>query len=468
MQTTTLIILRWLYRMVKSILKGIGRLFSTIRQWWQKRKKEKPEQKATDQASRSNLDDDESYEQYAEKIGLLDDVMVKLGLHKRVSASHKYMYEMGRRDGSLGVVLTNLADIAKATAQEMFRHIYVILKGSLASLKADMDTRSEIMQYDQQCHNREQAHYDYLKYQYRFFPRNYSWFLFGLYLVIAIALILADIPLALRLIQYGFYLPGSNIPGETFSELFISGSFWTILAINWETTTTALGISLCTIYIKIYYDEFIGTPYANKIMTFKRFVEENKLDGNLINEDSIHADIKQEHRYKRRWKTGLAIFTLLSILALAVFRLKIAAKVEGFDPTFISAAAFIAITILFPIIGGICLSHALTNFQNMSRLGRAGRKCVRSRRVYLRSVEKYTIAQKKYEDIYSADQRLCDENRMVEEYKGYLIAFYTRGFSTGGMQPEKYIKGEDFYSKILEWRNIAIARKINHNISKLN
>ncbi len=414
------------------------------------------------------LDRDDSFDEYAQKIAGMDDVVVNLGLHKRISASHKYMYEMGRRDGALGVSLTNLADIASATAQEIFRHIYVIIKGSLAAMLAEKDTRQGIMDYDDTCHQRDLAYYDYVKYQYRFFPRNYSWILFFFYTFIAIALIIADIPLALKLIQEGFNLSGSTEEAKTFPYLFSDGKFWQIIALNWETVTTAAGISLCTVYIKIFYDDFIGTPYANKMMTFKRFVEDNKLQSNILTDEDMYDSINRENRYKRIWKMGLAGFTVLAIVVLALFRLEVAKEADAFDSSFISGAAFVMITLLFPVIGGICLSHALTNAQNMIRLHGAQHKCTRSRKVYLTAVAQYTIAQKRYEDMVAAEQRLCDEDRMVNEYQGYLIAFYKRGFSTGGMQPEKYTRGEDFYSKILEWRNIAVSRNINHHISKLN
>jgi hypothetical protein len=413
------------------------------------------------------LDTNDPYDQYNAQVSQLNDVVVKLGLHQRISASHQYMYEMGRRDGALGVRLTNITNIAKATAQEMFRHIYVVLQGSLAALLAEQKTRHKIVDYDNLCHQRNQAYHDYVQYQYRFFPRSYSWWLGGFYAIVALALILADIPLALKLIQEGFNIAGGGAAHETIPHLF-TGNFWRIIALNWETFTTAMGISLCTVYIKIYYDEFIGTPYANKTMTFTRFAEENKMEGDLLEDETAQKAIKLEYRNKRWWKTGLAAFTVAAIVILALFRLQTAHKSGDFDLTTISAAAFVTITILFPIIGGICLSHALSNFQNRRRLARASRNCNQSMQVYLKAVENYTIAEKNYADLKAASDRLCDEERMVGEYLDYLIAFYQRGFATGGMQPDKYAKGEDFYRKILEWRNIAVSQKINHHISQPN
>lgn len=417
----------------------------------------------------NNLDTNEPFDQYNTHVSQLEDVVVRLGLHQRISASQQYMYEMGRRDGALGVQLKNLADLAKATAQEMFRHIYVVIQGNLAALLAEKDTLKSIMEYDELCHERNRAYHDYVQYQYRFFPRSYSWWLGGFYALVALLLILADMPLALKLIREGFNIAGGGQPHETIPRLFI-GNFWRIIALNWETFTTAVGIALCTVYIKIYYDEFIGTPYANKTMTIARFAEENRqsVSGDVLQNEDTQRDIKHEYRGKRWWKTGLAIFTVASIVVLAFFRQETAVAVQGIKFTAISKAAFIVITVLFPIIGGICLSHALTNFQNRRRLNRAVKKCKESMDTYLQAVDRYTVAQKNHEDIKAASDRLCDEDHMIREYIEYLIAFYRRGEATGSLQPDKYTKGEDFFAKVLEWRNVAISRKINHHISQLN
>ncbi len=415
----------------------------------------------TESISVAGLDEDDAYEQYTANIEGLDDVIVTLGLHKRVSASHKYMYEMGRRDGALGIRPGNMINIAIAAAQEMSRHIYVILKGKVAALKAELITRENIMKYEEQLQRRDQVYYDYTQYQYRFFPRSHSMLLFFLYLFFSVALIIADIPLAVTLIQQGFDLPMSPNAEENFAWLF-RGDFWKIIATNWETMATALGISFCTIYIKIYYDEFIGTPYASKLMTFRRFLEENAIEDIDITE----REVKQEHKIKFIWKTVLFALTILIILLLAFFRLETASAETKMTP--FRAAAFIAITVLFPLIGGICLSHALTNIQNLGRLRKARMNCIRSRIHLMQAVEAFTIIKKRCTDLDAADDRLGNEERMVKEYSDYLSAFYERGYAIGSMQPEKYTRGEDFYTKVLEWRNNAVSRKINYHIGKFN
>jgi hypothetical protein len=179
-------------------------------------------------------------------------------------------------------------------------------------------------------------------------------------------------------------------------------------------------------------------------------------------------DVNREHKRKGYIKTGLVIITMLAILLIAMFRLQTVAKNGEFDINFFTVGAFIAITMLFPVMGGICLSYSLNNLQNLTRLSKARKKCLVYRNSLQASIKQFSDLKKEYEDVNAAAEQFNNEEKVVEEYKNYLIAFYGRGYAIGGMQPEKYSKGEDFYSKILEWRNVAISAKINHHIAKTN
>ena len=289
------------------IVTAIRSLFVRVRIWFIKPQHVQDAQHV--HLTVTGLDHDGPYEEYSGKIKALDDIIVKLGVHERVGAAHQYMYEMGRRDGALGIRLPNLPEIGLSIAQELLRHINVMLRGRLGKLNAEVSAAQNILQNQQNAYNREQAYYDYIQYQYRFFPRNYSYLLFVIYMVFGIGLIFADIPLAFELIKIGFGLP---IPPDelSFIHLFDKGMFWAVLSANWETVITALGIAFCTIYIKIYYDEFVGTPYANRVMTFRKFMEENGFE----QPHESKEEIIREHNRKNSVKTALVIITLIAII----------------------------------------------------------------------------------------------------------------------------------------------------------
>lgn len=403
------------------------------------------------------LDTDDPYEGYTASIGRLNDIVVKLGLHERMSASQKYMYEMGRRDGALGIKM-DITGIARTTSHDTLRHISVILKGQISALTSRLAFVEKIMKDDEKTYQLEQKHYDHAKYQYRFFPKHHSILLFLIYSVVAIVLVAADLPLALKLIQNGFDLEG---PG--FEELFTTGNFWNVIAANWETTVTATGIAFCTVYIKIFYDEFVGTPFGNKFMMHRRFYEENEID----HSHNEAAEIRKESKFKRVMKIILLGITLIAILVLAFFRLETAAQ-SGEALTPAACIAFVFITLLFPVIGGVCLSYALSNLQNRKRLLEIKFRYASSRRRMFQSVEQYMAVRRSQEDLLAASERLGDEQKIVNEYMDYLTAYYKRGYAIGGMQPTKYATDEDFYTRILEWRDVAVSRKISYNIEKFN
>ncbi|MBL7731948.1 MAG: hypothetical protein JNM88_12275 [Chitinophagaceae bacterium] len=444
---------------ISAFFKKTGEL---LRRLFIRGKKNGPEVKKT-VTDESSLDNEKFYDEYSEKVRGFDDIHVKMGLHDRISASQKYMYEMGRRDGSLGVQLFNLPDIAMASAQELFRHVYVIVKGKLASLRSVLNAKTRIKENDEALYKREQVYNNYTKFQYRFFPRAHSLWLCFIYFIVALILIMADIPFALTLIQKGLGL--STGPEKySFPQLFMNNKLQNVLAYSWETVITALGVAMCTIYIKIYYDEFIGTPYANRLMVFRRFIEENGFQ----NTKELEEEINKEKKAKDRWKTGIFFFTILSILMLALFRYSIIVKHSLIDVTSLTRVALVTISMLFPVIGGICLSYALTNFQNLRRMKKSDISYDKSRKKWQRAEEEVTIIEKDYNDIAAAYSSLENEDDVTKAYAEYLLAFYQRGYAIGGMQPDKYIRGEDFFTKVMEWRNIAISRKINKHINTLN
>jgi hypothetical protein len=439
---------------------GLRAFFQKIKQLF-RAKTPKPGNSGIRASGGTPLDKDEFYDEYLRMLGKWNDIIVKLGLHERISATHKYVYEMGRRDGSLGVVLKNLNDMMQAIAQDTFQHISVILKGKLAATETELKMAGTGKESAGKSHQREQSYLEYLKFQFRFFPRSHSLLLFVIYFITAIALLIADIPLALKLIQKGFNLEGGS-ETESFPYLFADPSqFWHIISVNWETVVTAMGIALCTIYIKIFYDEFVGTPYANRHTTFKQFREENGIE----NKDDIRR-IKSENRIKTAAKILLFAITIVSIVLLALFRLENAESiiVEGR----FSGPAFVAITLLFPLVSGICLSYALSNIQNIKRLRRTKGDCETSRKESEKAEKNYTALEKEYHDLQAASNRLADEAQCVGEYQRYFAAFYERGYAIGRMQPEKYTHGEDFFSKVMEWRNLAISRKITSHLGNLN
>lgn len=364
-------------------------------------------------------------------ISELNDVMMQLGLHRYITTAYKYMYEMGRRNASLGVLLNNVSDVARRTAQEMFQHVYMMLKESLAAALTEKRTRLRIMEDDKQNHQRYRAYYDYVQRQYLSFPRSYSWFLCICYFFIGFALLFIAMPLLLILVQQGFNITGSVGNDKILAEL-LTAPFWEIINLNREQVVTGVGIATCIAYLLIFYDDFIAAPRINKTVTFKRFVQQNNLVANLPESKRAPQGIKQNYCYKQWIQIGLAILTAIAIMVLTFFRFQTAypSNDEGF--TFVNGILLVVGIVFFPVISGLCLAYSLGILRNIVRLARVDYHCIRLRTKHLYSVEAYVVAQKKYEDLFAGSLYLGEEANMIGGYHNALLAFYQRGFGTDG------------------------------------
>lgn len=398
-------------------------------------------------------DGDTFDDDYSEKLNGLDDIVAGLGVHRRMTASNRQLFNMGKRDGAAGI-RTDIGNIARCTARLMFQQLFVLVKGRLGALDAQLQSEKNIMEVEEKLYRNEQAYHDYITYQYRFFPRNYSFLLAGIYFVVAFLLIVADLPLALKLIQKGF-----DIEGPGFGDLFVQGEFWSTLAANWETGITALGIALCTVYIKIFYDEYVGTPYGNKLMSNKKFIDEN---GFQHDDEEMSRQVSQESKGKFAVKVLLVTATIVCIVILALFRNETNTPDQG-PPKMYAMMAFLAITILFPVIGGVCLSYSLNNLQNRLRLIRAKRICEKRLQRLKEKVQQYTLTKSNHEDLAAAVERLGNEQEMIEEYKDYLLAYYRRGYALGAQQPDNHVKEQDFFNRVEHWRNLLLSKAINQS-----
>jgi hypothetical protein len=198
----------------------------------------------------------------------------------------------------------------------------------------------------------------------------------------SVALVLADIPLALELTRIGFNLKSD--PQNPISNLFQYGSdegflfnFLKVLTVNWEVVLFAVGIAFCTIYIKVYYDDFIGSPLENLIKkspespkeSYEELQEEvyqsnsEKYENNGKPEDDKPTADKigaVRSRFNRLWwirfviKTLVLLILFTAILILGYFRYSVVvtqqkSEIKGISPTVIFFT-YTILTLLFPII----------------------------------------------------------------------------------------------------------------------
>ncbi len=274
-----------------------------------------------------------------------------------ISEKERSFWEMGNHDGQLGLSKEKATPQARLSAELVTLEIVAEFVGQVNKHKVDLEIRENAFALHKTEHDKVHHYLAGLKEAYQKDPRKFSLFLGLVYLFFAVFLILADIPLALQLTLEGFNLEES---GSISDSLFFYPLL--IFAMNWEVFLLSIGIAFCTIYIKIYWDEYMACPMEHKVTQFKDLYKI---------EAGEEKQVKQVAR-RRFWvKTLVLGFTLLTILILGVFRYQTKMVVLEEELPTMGLYLFIAITLLFPIIGGICASLGLNHFGNYRDLRQA-------------------------------------------------------------------------------------------------
>ncbi|MEL6257128.1 MAG: hypothetical protein AAFR87_34355, partial [Bacteroidota bacterium] len=215
----------------------------------------------------------------------------------------------GLRDGQLGLSgkyirskAMNRVNFIKALIEEKYRSLQAALESRKNRVEAKKERAKKTLEKHESFLN------DAFDNQYK-----YSFVLGALYLIIAIFLILADIPLALKLTQIGFDL---DLPAENDTQAQLINFFQEpiyVFVMNWEVFILAMGLAFCTIFIKSYYDEHVA-PSPKKRLRYKR--------AGVSEEEYLDKKKEFDKLIKNRFRVQSAILFILviTIFSLGIFR----------------------------------------------------------------------------------------------------------------------------------------------------
>ena len=306
----------------------------------------------------------------------------------------QYFSTEGFKDGSLGKSQTGIKSLAEGNAQSLKNALIELVEVNIHRSEAQVEVSQQSVEKAEADFQGQKEYHERVDKEYKKDTSKFSFLLGSVYLLIAFVLILSDIPLALKLTQQGFDLDMDiNHPVQALFE-----RPWEVFQGNWEVFLLAIGIALCSVFVKIYYDEFVSRP-------IDKIVEEmNRLRGLESKGDSDRALKVKSRRY---WiKTALLAFSMLNIATLGVFRFQTELQIKkeervlqelpnetdfsfldeggetseeltlpepSWEHQLTSLFAFIGITLLFPLIGGICASLGLNAIFNARALRLARR-----------------------------------------------------------------------------------------------
>lgn len=366
--------------------------------------------------------------------------------------SVKFMADAGYADGISGVKTARnneITIIARSRAARLFKLASAVLKGKHAAAITKVNAKQRLMNRYEQQDVQQHQYFEELQYYRRHHSRRFNFFWSFFCIFIGLALIAADFPLSQKLLQIGFDF---NHPADS--------------------ALTAFGISLCSVFIKIYYDNHINLKYGGAAIMGLRY---NKMlrelspenQGNL--QEEFRRTDRVDHQKKKIWHNAVLLLTIGGIIVLGFFRVS-AAQVEGFDvsKTFPTTylLTFIFLTLIFPLISGICLSIGFTGFQNLYQYSSTKKACRQTEEKFIQSLQDFISAQKEQEDVKSEMDKWSEDNAS-ESYKDILLSYYDYTYKLGAANPNPG-NVRDMYSIAENWRSKALTRKANNHIIKIS
>jgi Mor family transcriptional regulator len=410
---------------------------------------------------------------------------------------------LGYEDGSIGQRQMT-REFFRAQAEQVRDQYLYFLKGKsipaqtqAEELKERFNRTSEVLEQAQDYRNDSIT-------RRQLYPRQYSHSLAFIYILVAGLLLLADIPLALMVTQlifdlappdkyhditYLLYRPTDDVCNGLFSH------FWKVVTGNWQVTIMTVGVALCAIYFKIFYDDSMGYSVDKSIRQFRLLSLHNQFK-NASKEEVKKEEKKIRYLYYIRVgvKFLILIFTLFTIIHLGRVRAAAESLQDAFtyqssttvepgaevttvlpavDDTIIKRKEelndlkkwmFIWLTILLPLIAGICFSLGMGNVHNRQESRYA-------EKLYWKKVDEHTKALAAHKEAqmhastYESFIAKCESDSFVQNYEISFYHCYLHGYQRGVVSPDK---DRDLYERALKFRDRLVATKSNEAIQRAN
>ncbi|MEL6628025.1 MAG: hypothetical protein AAFN93_18155 [Bacteroidota bacterium] len=360
-------------------------------------------------------------------------------VEQKISGNAKAFWKLGYEDGGQGLNTQAITSMVKTQVLSIRDDLRAVLQGKVASLKIEQEVHKNIKAYhEKQLDFKNQYHKELHEYEKKY-PRKFSGALGWIYGVVAVFLVAADIPLALKLTNEGF----------DFSY-------------PWEKFLLSIGIALCTIFIKIIYDDMVGSPLSAPVVRLKNW------EG--VEADEEKQKLKEVSQTRTWIHVSILAFTLITIVVLGIFRADVMAYSAQFETTNtgtgtipiwnrpIAKITFILITILFPLIGGICASLSLDCVQNKRQLNRIEKDRSHTEASHLKQISILTEKETELENLTHLLKR-CTSDEFMEHYQSFFLDCYRHGFDRGTIQPEQFFEGNSLYSMLEALRTKIISRR---------
>lgn len=409
-------------------------------------------------------------------------------IQQAILSTQEKMFSRGKEDGALGINASEqqVDNLAETFADQLSEDALIKLTAEYEKAKHSTDQKKERKELAKGELVKRERHIAFLNYVRLFDPRSYSPGLAWIYIVVGLVLVFADLPLAYKLITQGF---GFNADKESYEILL-----------------TALGVSCCTIFIKIMYDEFIGPSFGSPVIGEKYFL--SLFDANpeqaLTLTDAERKRIRNWKYCRYGIKIAIFVLTIFVIGWLGKFRSVTLNKMDSreqidsrtkaamkqpvnlFDTAAsqvdsvqqkneaiekqatedqknVNTPTFILLTLLFPLISGVCFSLGFNFRQNIRAYKDALADLVTAK-------VGYADCEKEFEDAllisegWNTGQSQFNSPTWKSNFVKRLSILYGYGKTIGRTRPDLMNSIPDLLTIVERWRDKKIYFTTNQLI----
>lgn len=306
--------------------------------------------------------------------------------------------KFGESDGPYQMRYKTVQDIAKSTSERTSRYIETIFKGIGEGLKTKKEIKKKEEARVEEDVNGAKAYLDELIAAKYWLPKNFLLWEIIIFFAFGITLLGGDFVLSLTGTKEAFLLQ------------------------QWEAILMSIGITACSIYIKIYYDDYI-LPDIERTIT--RFKHEN-LKG--IPDNSSESKLRRTWNLRALLKALLLIIALSGIYFLGELRYQVLSAINPTIASFdYSRITFVILSVLFPLIGGVCIAMAIKKMRGYTLLWTTKRKVEKNRKRLYEIQEQLSKWEQDLENCSSYIE-WSQKDEFIQGLTKFLFSCYLHGY----------------------------------------
>lgn len=389
-----------------------------------------------------------------------DGNLVPATLKEHFNILYKQFKDLGEQKGRLGHDdIPTIDALAQSEASIFHERVKAEVGGKVDALVINRDCHKTHLDKMQSDYEQQKNYYNAFQNERITNPNSFSWLLLGFYLTVGVTLLFADCVLALNLMSIAFNFSTSQDTAVNLTSLGTADT-WPIIKHNWQVLITSLGIALLSIYIKIFYDEYIGPADGNSQIRAKWIV------------DNIAEDTASKSKVKT-WlyiEMGLKFLIRCIILGTTLYLLYLLAQLRFYaevslDPQGVFAlhketrTTVFLLTLLFPVVAGICFSLGIKVWQNRKSFKRSKNELNLAKTLLDNAITKYQLSEKQLTNAQKTFMDWITPDSFLADTKRYLIASYKNGYWIDYVNPDHNDIITDIVERMADFRNKNTARR---------